>query len=190
MDFPTILANTLSARQPKTRVEWEARPAAVLVPLYLADGEWHVLLTRRTDSLKSHTGQVAFPGGKVDANDATREDTALREAEEEIGLRPQDVRVLGRLDDLLTVTQWRITPVAGVFTWPYHFTPSPGEIAAIFGVPLRWLADPANLVTEFREPIVPGPKIPVYHWYYREFDIWGASARIIRNFLDVAGAFL
>lgn len=181
------LRDALARHEPDTRVEWEARPAAVLAPLYLADGAWHVLLTRRTDTLQSHTGQVAFPGGKADPHDATREDTALREAEEEIGLRPRDVRVLGRLDDLLTVTQWRITPVVGVFDFPYSFTPSPNEIAAIFGVPLRWLADPANLVTQYREPIVPGPKIPVYHWYYREFDIWGATARIIRNLLEVVG---
>jgi 8-oxo-dGTP pyrophosphatase MutT (NUDIX family) len=189
MDFPALRA-ALASRDPITRAEWEARPAAVLVPLFWRDGEWHVLLTRRPDTLKSHTGQVAFPGGKVDPQDATREDTALREAYEEIGLRPQDVRLLGRLDDLLTVTQWRVTPVVGVFDWPYAFTPSPGEVAAIFSAPLRWLADPANLVIQYREPIAPGPKIPVYHWYYEGFDIWGATARMLRNLLEVTGGLL
>lgn len=167
------------------RMEWEARPAAVLVPLYQYNTEWHLLLTQRTNDVPSHKGQVAFPGGRMDAEDASLIETALRETEEEIGLPRARVRVIGQLDELLTVTQYRVTPVVGVIPWPWAFVPSAGEIAAIFGVPLRWLADPANLTEEWREPIMPGPPIQVYHFYYGEFDIWGATARIIRNLLEV-----
>lgn len=173
----------LAQAQPQVRAEWEARPAAVLVPLFSKDGEWHVVLTQRTHTLSSHQGQVAFPGGRIESEDASPLAAALREAEEEIGLRPADVRVVGELDQLLTVTQWRISPVVGVIPWPYAFTPNPAELSAVFDVPLNFLRDPANLVTETRQPQQPGPVIPVYHWYYQGYDIWGASARILLNLL-------
>jgi 8-oxo-dGTP pyrophosphatase MutT (NUDIX family) len=188
--FPEALRAQLAARVPVTRAEWEARPAAVLVPLYREGGEWHLLLTLRTDTVESHKGQVAFPGGRVDADDATRVDTALRETEEEIGLPRDCVAVIGQLDELLTVTQYRITPIVGLIAWPWEFRLSTAELAAVFGVPLPWLADPANLHTQFREPLVPGPKVPVYYFYYGEYTIWGATARIIRNLLEVAGPLL
>jgi 8-oxo-dGTP pyrophosphatase MutT (NUDIX family) len=185
VEFSEFLRAKLSKRETVTRVEWEARPAAVLVPLFQHSGEWHLLLTKRTNEVESHKGQVAFPGGKVDAEDATRTDTALREAEEEIGLKRGDVQVVGRLDELLTVTQWRITPIVGIFLYPRPFVLSTAELSEVFSVSLTWLADPKNLTVEYREPIVPGPKIPVYHYYYGAYDIWGATARIIRNLLEV-----
>lgn len=189
-DFPGSLRARLAAHTPTTRAEWEARPAAVLVPLYRDQDEWHLLLTQRTAHLEDHRGQVAFPGGRVDPDDTSLVETALRETEEEIGLPRQEVIVLGQLDELLTVTQYRIAPIVGLVPWPWRWTPSEREIAAIFGVPLRWLADPANLAIQYREPIVPGPKVPVYHFYYGEYDIWGATARIICNLLEVAEPLL
>jgi len=185
LDLPATLKSRLAIRPPQIRMEWDARPAAVLVPLYQHNQEWHLLLTQRTNAVPSHKGQVAFPGGRMDTGDASLVETALRETEEEIGLPRAQVRVIGQLDELLTVTQYRVTPVVGVIPWPWAFVPSPGEIAAIFGVPVRWLADPANLTEQWREPIIPGPAIRVYHYYYKEFDIWGATARIIRNLLEV-----
>ncbi len=189
-DFAASLRAQLAAHPPQTQPEWEARPAAVLVPLYVEDGEWHVLLTQRTDLVEHHKGQVAFPGGRVDADDADRVQTALREAEEEIGLKPEDVTVLGQLDELFTVTQYRITPVVGVLPWPYRFVLSTVELSEAFGVPLRWLADPANLETQYREPIVPGPRIPVYYFYYEGRVIWGATARMLLNLLEVVKPIL
>ena len=188
--LPDFLTNRLAERQVITRPEWEARPAAVLVPLYRANGEWHVLLTQRTHTVETHKGQVSFPGGRVDAGDIDRVHTALREAEEEIGLRPSDVTVLGMLDELLTVTQYRIAPVVGVFPWPYDFVLSTAELSAVFGAPLRWLADPTNLEIQLREPIVPGPKIPVYYLHYEGYAIWGATARILLNLVEVAQPLL
>lgn len=189
-DALEALRRRLAAHEPITRAEWEARPAAVLVPLFRDQGEWHLLLTQRTHLVQSHKGQVAFPGGRADPDDQTRVATALRETEEEIGLPRDQVTVLGQLDDLLTVTQYRITPIVGVVPWPWEFRLSTAELSAVFGVPLRWLADPANLHTQVREPIMPGPPIPVYYFYYGAYTIWGATARIIRNFLEVAGPWL
>ena len=188
--LPDFLRQRLAAHTPVVHTEWDARPAAVLVPLYLDAGEWHVLFTLRTHLVETHKGQVSFPGGRVDPEDTSRVDTALREAEEEIGLRREDVTVLGQLDELLTVTQYHITPVVGVFLWPYTFVPSTAELSEIFGVPLSWLADPANLEIQQREPMVPGRKIPVYYLHYRQYTIWGATARMLLNLLEVARPLL
>jgi 8-oxo-dGTP pyrophosphatase MutT (NUDIX family) len=184
-DLPEYLKARLASRPVETRAEWTARPAAVLVPLYWDTGEWHVLFTQRTHTVETHKGQVSFPGGRVDANDADRVETALREAEEEIGLRREDVTVLGQLNELLTVTQYHIAPVVGMFPWPYDFVLSMAELTDVFGVPLNWLVNPQNLVTELREPMVPGPKIPVYYLHYGGYTIWGATARILLDLIEV-----
>ena len=188
--LPNFLRQRLSERAPVIRPEWEVRPAAVLVPLYLDGGEWHVLFTQRTQLVETHKGQVSFPGGRVEPEDASRVITALRETEEEIGLRREDVSVLGQLDELLTVTQYHITPIVGVFPWPYSFVLSTAELSEVFGAPLAWLADPANLELREREPLVPGRKIPVYYFHYRGYTIWGATARILLNLIEVARPML
>jgi 8-oxo-dGTP pyrophosphatase MutT (NUDIX family) len=189
-DLPGYLQARLAARTAVTRAEWEARPAAVLIPLYWDQNEWHVLFTQRTHLVETHKGQVSFPGGRADPEDASRVETALREAEEEIGLRREDVVVLGQLDELLTVTQYRITPVVGVFPWPYPFVLSTAELSSAFGVPLRWLAEEGNLEIQYRQPMVPGPPVPVYYFYYGEYTIWGATARMLLNLLEVVRPLL
>ncbi len=183
--LPQFLRQRLAGRPAAIQAEWVLRPAAVLVPLYRAEAEWHLLFTLRTELVESHKGQVSFPGGRVDPEDADRVATALREAEEEIGLERDDVTVLGVLDELLTVTQYSITPVVGVFPWPYPFRLSTAELSAVFGVPLRWLADPRNLEQRFRDPIMPGPPVPVYYLHYDNYTIWGATARMLINLIDV-----
>jgi 8-oxo-dGTP pyrophosphatase MutT (NUDIX family) len=188
--LPEFLRQRLNERQPVIRPEWDVRPAAVLVPLYLDAGEWHVLFTQRTHLVETHKGQVSFPGGRVDPGDTSRVDTALREAEEEIGLRRADVTVLGQLDEFLTVTQYHITPIVGVFPWPYPFVLSTAELTEAFGVPLAWLADPANLEVREREPLVPGRPIPVYYLHYHGYTIWGATARMLLNLIEVAQPLL
>jgi 8-oxo-dGTP pyrophosphatase MutT (NUDIX family) len=110
--------------------------AAVLVPLVFVDGDWHLLYTRRADRVESHKGQVSFPGGACDAGETTPEQTALREAHEEVGILPQDVRVLGRLTHMITITHFRVTPVVGVVPWPYVFRVGNEEVARVFTIPL------------------------------------------------------
>lgn len=185
-DLPDRLRQALAARPRIMRAEWEARPAAVLVPLYLEDGRWNVLFTRRTNTVESHRGQVSFPGGQIESGDDDPAQAALREAEEEIGLRAVDVEILGQLSPLLTVTQFLISPVVGSIPWPYALRVNQREVASTFGVPLEWLADPANLELQVRKRMAAGPKVPVYLFRpYQEEVIWGATARITVELLDL-----
>jgi len=187
-DLPGQLEAALSRRTPGVAAEWSARPAAVLVPLILEEARWRLLFTRRTENVESHRGQVSFPGGRIEAGDADAVAAALREAREEIGLRPDDVRLLGRMDSLLTVTQYLITPVVGVIPWPYPLRPDPSEVAAVFSIPLDWLADGSHLERRTRPGPAGGPEVPVYS--YQPYDghvLWGASARITLDLLDLLG---
>lgn len=188
--FAKVLGEQLAVRPMQTNAEWEAWPAAVLIPLYVHEGEWHVLFTERTHLVEHHKGQVSFPGGRVDSSDVSRVETALREAEEEIGLKREAVTVLGQLDELLTVTQYRVTPIVGTFPWPYPFVLSTAELSEVFGAPLRWLADPANLEVQYHDHPLRGPKVPVYYFYYNGHIIWGATARMLLNLIEVAGPLL
>jgi 8-oxo-dGTP pyrophosphatase MutT (NUDIX family) len=158
--------------------------AAVLIPLLWHENEWHLLYTRRTDRVESHKGQVSFPGGACDEGETTPEQTALREAEEEIGLDPRDVKVLGRLANLITITYFRVTPVVGVIKWPAVFKVGEHEVARIFTIPLGWLANPSNR-WQFERP---GTDLTLiaYHPYDGEL-LWGATARMTVDFLKVLG---
>lgn len=156
------------------------RCAAVLIPLTFYADEWHLLFTRRTDKMTKHGGQVSFPGGGCDPEDHDLEETALREAEEEIGLWRSDVQILGRVNEVITVTYFEITPVVGVFEFPYSFTVSTIEVERIFTMPLKWLANPRNY-WQFQHPLAKHPTI-AYHPFDGEL-LWGATARIAQNFL-------
>ncbi len=126
--------------KPETRL----KNAAVLVPLTYILDEWHLLFTRRTDRVESHKGQVSFPGGASDEGEITPEETALREAEEEIGMKPADVRVLGRLSQLITISSFRVSPIVGVIPYPYAFKVAGFEVQRVFTIPLMWLANRNN----------------------------------------------
>jgi 8-oxo-dGTP pyrophosphatase MutT (NUDIX family) len=156
--------------------------AAVLVPLTFVMSEWHLLFTRRTDRVESHKGQVSFPGGASDDGDTTPEETALREAEEEIGMRPADVRVLGRLSQLITISSFRVSPIVGVIPYPYAFQVAGFEVERVFTIPLSWLANRNNYwefsLRESERSLI------AYHPYDGEL-LWGATARMTVNFLKV-----
>src|SRR5512146_3311347 len=124
--------------------ETRLKCAAVLVPLLWDDDQWHLLFTRRTEHVESHKGQVSFPGGGCDEGETTPEETALREAQEEIGLDPKRVRILGRLANMITITSFHVTPVVGVIEWPAVFAVGLHEVERIFTIPLYWLADTRN----------------------------------------------
>lgn len=164
--------------------ETSLKAAAVLIPLVWQDEEWHLLYTRRTDTVESHKGQVSFPGGASDEGETSPEQTALREAEEEIGLDPGNVRVLGRLSNLITITYFRVTPVVGVVKWPAVFRVGEHEVARIFTIPLGWLANPLNR-WEF-EMRGRTRSLIAYHPYDGEL-LWGATARMTVDFLKVLG---
>jgi 8-oxo-dGTP pyrophosphatase MutT (NUDIX family) len=174
------------------------KPAAVLVPLLRAlvgdngmEG-WHLLLTRRSDRLAEHSGQVAFPGGRCDPDDLTPEATALREAYEEIGLHPNQVKILGRLPNMWTITNYSITPVVAVIPWPFPIHLAKHEVSRVFTIPLAWLADPAH--HEIRQRTIPSPyslqlkseSYPII--YYHPYDgevLWGVSAEITNSLIRI-----
>ena len=164
--------------------ETRLKCAAVLIPLVWQDDEWHLLFTRRTDRVESHKGQVSFPGGACDEGETTPEQTALREADGEIGINPNDVKVLGRLTNMITITYFRVTPVVGVIKWPAVFRVGEHEVARVFTIPLSWLANPMNR-WEFERPGTTRTLI-AYHPFDGEL-LWGATARMTVDFLRVLG---
>lgn len=155
-----------------------AAKAAVLLPI-LARGAPTLLLTRRTDTLARHSGQISFPGGRSEADDLTPVETALRETFEETGIAPGFVTVAGYLDRYLIGTGFDIQPVVGVVADGFALVPDPREVADIFEVPLAFLMDPANRRRESRE--IAGRQRSFYAFTYKEHEIWGATAAIIVN---------
>ena len=153
--------------------------ASVLVPIVARDDGLTMLFTRRTAHLKEHSGQVSFPGGRAEAHDPSPEATALRETQEEIGLEPRHVELLGRLPDYHTRTGFRITPVVGVVAPPLQLRPDANEVEEIFEVPLDFLLDPANHQRHSRE------WQGELRWFvaipYRNHYIWGATAGMLVN---------
>lgn len=159
----------------------EARftPAAVLVPLVQRSRGLQVLLTQRTAHLNDHAGQVSFPGGRVDPGDASREATALREAEEEIGLLRERIEVLGCLPEYHTVTGFSVTPVVGYVEPPFELTLDAFEVADVFEVPLAFLMDPAN--HQRHAFVYQGRRRSYYAMPYEGRFIWGATAAMLLN---------
>jgi 8-oxo-dGTP pyrophosphatase MutT (NUDIX family) len=163
--------------------------AAVLIPFLEKENAWHLLFIRRTVIYHDkHSGQVAFPGGRFDPSDLDAESTAIREAHEEIGVNLSDVQILGHLRDMLTITNYRVTPIVGLIPWPYSFVRQIDEVARIFSIPLRWLAQPANREVKMRGVEILGKDVPVIHFQKYDGEIlWGASARITLLLLEALG---
>jgi len=160
------------------------RDAAVLLPLAWDGNDWQLLYTRRTDIVEHHKGQVSFPGGATDPEDTSPEDTALREAEEEIGLRRSDVRILGRMAEMRTVTNFIITPIVGVMPWPYAFKVHTIEVDRLFTLPLAWLSNRENWQEFIRQET--GYSVITYFPYDGEL-LWGVTARITVEFIRALG---
>ena len=176
--------NDFNPRFPTEFFDGYPRNAAVLVPMLRQDKRWHILFTRRTSSLPEHSGQVAFPGGRADPEDDTLEETALREAYEEIKLLPNDVQILGRMRELRTISNYCVMPVVGSIPWPYEFQLAREEVSRVFTIPLEWLADLKNHEIKYRE--LPSPHSPVPVIYFNHYDgelLWGISAEITMNLL-------
>jgi len=154
-------------------------PASVLMPIVERADELMMLFTRRTAHLRSHSGQISFPGGRAEPADPSPESTALRETQEEIGLAPERVRLLGRLADYSTRTGYRITPVVGAVATPFELRPDAGEVDEVFEVPLSFLLDPRNHQRHSR--VFQGETRWFYAIPYRDYYIWGATAGMLVN---------
>ena len=185
------IRRAIARHQPVLRPEFGAA-AAVLVPLLPRPEGLHVLFTERSKELRAHAGQISFPGGRVELSDADAPAAALREAHEEVGLDKEDVEILGTLDDCPTfVTGFVITPVVGLIN-PLAFTsagrypwnPSPAEIAALHELPLADFLDPRNLRIEMRER--EGRMFELYWYAVQEQVVWGATARILSQLIQLA----
>jgi 8-oxo-dGTP pyrophosphatase MutT (NUDIX family) len=181
------LKTFLSQRTKETIHEPSRIPSAVLAPLYLDKGKYHLVFIRRSIQVPTHKGQVAFPGGARHKTDKSLLETALRETHEEIGVKPEDVTVLGELDDQITTTSnFVLTPFIGVIPWPYEFTLSKREVEKLIFVPLDALRDPKRRKPEME--ILKGEDYPSYAYYYQGKRIWGATARVIYQLLEILKA--
>ena len=153
--------------------------AAVLIPLLLKEDSLWVLLTQRTNHLRDHAGQISFPGGRMDPEDQSPNDTALRESEEEIGLDRHRVEIIGHLPEYLTVSGYSVTPVVGLVQAQAEYVLDEFEVADVFEVPLSFLLDPANHQVRLWQSEQGGRRF--YSMPYENRFIWGATAGMLRN---------
>lgn len=159
----------------KERITGEnLKASAVLIPLFYSQGQYHILFTERSDEVVFHKGQVCFPGGTREPSDSSLLQTALRESEEEIGIKTKDIEILGELDDMLTfVTDYVISPFVAFIPHPHSLKTNGREVKGAFSVPLSFLMDEANF------------KQDSYAYEYEGHIIWGATARILKQFIDL-----
>lgn len=181
------LRQVLFRRRKRRIVNPNLKLSAVLVPIYDKHGEFHLLFTKRTQTVKSHKGEISFPGGAYEEEDGTYGtlvNTALRECTEEIGVAARDVEVLGELDDFqTTVSGYIISPFVGLIPWPYQFTVNPLEIDELIEIPIASLLD---MTLPHEETLVmEDSTITSFYYHHQGSIIWGATARILKQFLDV-----
>ena len=186
-ELPWIIRDLLNARSPRPIEEQGSmlRHAAVLIPLFKAESEYRVLFTKRTDSVEAHKGQISFPGGRIEEEDGSPLETALREADEEIGLSRKDVTVLGQMDDARTVSSnYVVRPFVGLIPYPYDFKTSVQEVKDLLEVPfLVFLSGDSS--GESYPVVYEGVTYQSLAYYYRGEVIWGATARIMQNLVDL-----
>ncbi|MGH7826810.1 MAG: NUDIX hydrolase [Candidatus Binatia bacterium] len=176
------IAAALQSRSPRNFTGNRYKLAAVLMPIQVRQDGDYLVLTKRAEQLNHHRGQIAFPGGRVEAGDGGELEAALRESNEEIGIDPADVVVLGRLDQVTAAYNFIVTPFVGVIPPIYEFRVNPEETAAVFTVPIAALLEPRHVtVTDH----LSSHGEPVYHFYIDGWDIWGATARMIVQFLEL-----
>ena len=158
-------------------------PAAVLIPLFKKNGQHHVLFTKRTETVEHHKGQISFPGGMKEEQDRDLEQTVLREVFEEIGLLGKDVDIVGELDDMETVTKFKVTPFVGFIPYPCEFAVCKEEIEELIEVPFSFFLDKSNCKEEewFHDGMIRN----IYVYQYDHYRIWGATARILKRFIDL-----
>ncbi|HBY92942.1 MAG TPA: CoA pyrophosphatase [Chloroflexi bacterium] len=179
--LPTLLARRLAGRERRShQVPAGWRGAAVLVPLswHAAASDWYILFTVRSQTVRTHTGQISFPGGGRDPGDSSLLETALRETEEELGVRPDDVQILGSLDDVISYgSAYVVSPWVGVIPQAYEFRPNRDEIDELIEVPISFFRHPGSCRVELWE--VRGQMKVVHFYDWNGHTIWGLTARIL-----------
>lgn len=195
LNIGDALREKLAAYRPQERGDYSLNPelflpppyraAAVLIPILKRDTGYTVLFTQRTAHLSAHAGQVSFPGGGADETDRDAAATALREAEEEIGLSPPSVEILGTLDHYITRSGYRVAPVVGLVAAPQALNPDSSEVEKIFEVPLGHIFSPGALAR--KKVTLENGERSFYALTWQEFYIWGATAGMLRNFVEAVG---
>ena len=178
MDYDAVAAHT------PERVDTAPRRAAVLAPVFCRDGTVHVVFTRRADHLGEHPGQMSFPGGGAESFDRDLTATALREADEEIGLRPEEVTVVGRLDDIETVSEYAVSPFVGRVP-DRAYVPDDGEVAEVVPLSVPALTDRDNYESERRHHPRHGA-VRLHFFHVDCYTVWGATGRMLVQLLEVA----
>lgn len=176
------LRGILAAR-PAIEIEApQLRRASVLVPLIRVGEEWSILFTQRAENLAAHSGQISFPGGGLEPGEEL-DQAAIREAEEEVGIPPATVELIGRLDDLVTNSGFLVAPFVGVIHEPIEYVVQESEVVEVFEVPLRALLDPALPVVRY--VTFRNVRYPAYYYPYGRHEIWGLTGRMLKAFLDL-----
>jgi len=174
-----IRESIISLDQPSEK-KADLKCAAVLIPLvHNSDNQWDVIFTRRAQHLKHHPGQISFPGGGYELQDNDLAATAIRETEEEIGITPQEIELVGRLPQQQTISQYNVTPFVGIVAPNYDLTIDHNEVAEVFTAPLDYVTDQTNLLK--KTDTFNGQQIDYYVIQYKHYNIWGATARILVN---------
>ena len=175
------IRNSLASLNPRKLSNGYVREAAVLMPIFRVNGDYNLLLTRRTETVQTHKGQISFPGGMREEKE-TLLDTALRETFEEVGIETSRIDPLGRFHDYISITEYRVTPFVGLIQTPFKTNRQVHEVAEILHVPFRVFLDPDNLRIE--RNMHPGREADVYFYSHGPHKIWGLTARIIKDFFD------
>ena len=178
---PELVKRALVNRKSERVSEPGLTPASVLVLLYPKDGDYCVLLNKRSEDVEHHKGEISFPGGSREPQDSDLRETALRETHEELGVRPGDVDLLGELDDTPTISNFVITPYVGAIGYPYDFKPSELEVTEVLEVPISALRDDKNLRDDVR--LIEGRLVHSTSYVYEGQVIFGATARVLTTFL-------
>ena len=178
-----LIRDALTRRNAITAAPEGLMPAAVMLLLYRKDGDYCVLLNKRSMTVEHHKGEMSFPGGAKDPEDTDFEDTARRETFEEMGIAREDITILGRLDDNVTRSNFLVKVFVGTIPYPYEFRPSSIEIAEVVEIPLGVLRDPASWRWDSR--IEDGERVAVRSYGYQQHLVYGATAKILDQFLEV-----
>ncbi|HKR65666.1 MAG TPA: CoA pyrophosphatase [Thermoanaerobaculia bacterium] len=176
------LRDVLARRAAIEIVAPQHRRACVLIPLIRNGERWSILFTRRSENLAAHSGQIAFPGGALEGSESL-EEAATREAEEEVGIRPRDVELIGRLDDMITHSGFLVAPFVGVIHEPVEYVIQEAEVVEVFEVPVESLLDIGN--PEVRYVPFRGKEYPAYFYHHGDHEIWGLTGRMLKAFLDL-----